>query len=74
MLPDSQAGAQATTDIADPYLSPREVAEDLAAEYGLKTDDDTVRRWVAEGKLPAIRVGGRIRIRRSHIGRIVTAA
>lgn len=37
----------------------------------LRVNRDTVRRWIADGKLPAFRVGSRWRVRSEDIGRMV---
>lgn len=37
-----------------------------AAAY-LRCDESTVRRFIAQGKLPVVRVGGLVRIRRSDL-------
>ena len=42
----------------DEYLTVAEVAEIL------KLNQQTVRNWIEQGKLPALRVGRRVRIRR----------
>ncbi|HEY8178901.1 MAG TPA: biotin carboxylase N-terminal domain-containing protein [Candidatus Limnocylindria bacterium] len=42
--------------MADDALTPREVAERLGVTVR------TVQRWVVDGRLPAIRVGGRLRV------------
>ena len=44
---------------ADPLLSVRELAEKLDA------DQSTVRRWISSGKLPAHRIGGKLKTRTS---------
>jgi len=50
--------------MADETLTPREVAEELGVTVR------TVQRWVADGRLPAIRVGGRVRLSRSSLGTV----
>ncbi|HEX6140747.1 MAG TPA: biotin carboxylase N-terminal domain-containing protein, partial [Candidatus Limnocylindria bacterium] len=50
--------------MADDSLSPRQVA----ATLGVTTR--TVQRWVATGRLPAVRVGGRVRIARAELARL----
>src|SRR4026207_222052 len=42
--------------------TPRQVAEELGVTVR------TVQRWVADGRLPATRVGGRVRVSRSSLG------
>ena len=48
----------------DESLTPRQVAEELGVTVR------TVQRWVAEGRLPANRVGGRVRVSRSSLDSI----
>lgn len=43
----------------DPLLTVRELAERLGA------DVSTIRRWIAQGKLPAHRIGGKLKTRTS---------
>jgi acetyl-CoA/propionyl-CoA carboxylase biotin carboxyl carrier protein len=47
--------------MSDETLTPRQVAEELGVTVR------TVQRWVAEGRLPATRVGGRVRLSRSSL-------
>jgi acetyl-CoA/propionyl-CoA carboxylase biotin carboxyl carrier protein len=47
--------------MADEDLTPRQVAEALG------TTPRTVQRWIAQGRLPAVRVGGRMRVSRSSL-------
>jgi acetyl-CoA/propionyl-CoA carboxylase, biotin carboxylase, biotin carboxyl carrier protein len=54
--------------MTDEVLTPREVAEELGVTVR------TVQRWVADGRLPAIRVGGRMRVSRSSLGSVADAA
>ncbi|MGZ6213623.1 MAG: biotin carboxylase N-terminal domain-containing protein, partial [Candidatus Limnocylindria bacterium] len=51
--------------MTDETLTPREVAEELGVTVR------TVQRWVADGRLPAIRVGGRVRVSRSSLAEVV---
>ncbi len=51
----------------DETLTPRQVAEELGVTVR------TVQRWVAEGRLPADRVGGRVRVSRSSLGNVTEA-
>jgi excisionase family DNA binding protein len=48
----------------DETLTPRQVAEELGVTVR------TVQRWVADGRLPAKRVGGRVRVSRSSLGSV----
>jgi excisionase family DNA binding protein len=48
----------------DSSLTPREVA----AELGVTVR--TVQRWIAEGRLAAERVGGRVRVSRSSLATV----
>ncbi len=52
----------------DETLTPRQVAEELGVTVR------TVQRWVADGRLPASRVGGRVRVSRSSLGAIAGVA
>jgi excisionase family DNA binding protein len=47
------------------YLTVAEVAETL------KLNQQTVRNWIDQGTLPALRVGRRVRIKRSDFQRIL---
>ena len=52
-------------DIEDSFLTVAEVAETL------KLNQQTVRNWIDQGSLPAVRVGRRVRIRRSDFDRLL---
>ncbi len=47
------------------FLTVAEVAETL------KLNQQTVRNWIDQGSLPAVRVGRRVRIRRSDFDRLL---
>jgi excisionase family DNA binding protein len=47
-------------------LTPREVAEELGVTVR------TVQRWIADGRLPARRVGARVRVSRSSLSAVAT--
>jgi excisionase family DNA binding protein len=49
----------------DSFLTVAEVAEML------KLNQQTVRNWIDQGSLPAVRVGRRVRIRRSDLERVL---
>ncbi len=49
----------------DPFLTVAEVATLL------KLNQQTVRNWIDQGSLPALRVGRRVRIRRSDFERLL---
>jgi excisionase family DNA binding protein len=49
----------------DEFLTVAEVAELL------KLNQQTLRNWIEQGQLPAIRIGRRVRIRRSDFERLV---
>jgi excisionase family DNA binding protein len=49
----------------DSFLTVAEVAETL------KLNQQTVRNWIDQGSLPAIRVGRRVRIKRSDFDRLL---
>lgn len=51
----------------DSFLTVAEVAEIL------KLNQQTVRNWIDQGSLPALRVGRRVRIRRSDLERLLDA-
>lgn len=52
-------------DVGDSFLTVAEVAEML------KLNPQTVRNWIDQGSLPALRVGRRVRIRRSDFERLL---
>jgi excisionase family DNA binding protein len=54
-----------STDIQDPFMTVAEVAGLL------KLNQQTVRNWIDQGSLPAVRVGRRVRIRRSDLERVL---
>jgi excisionase family DNA binding protein len=51
--------------LEDSFLTVAEVAEML------KLNQQTVRNWIDQGSLPALRVGRRVRIRRSDLERLL---
>ncbi|MGH2930387.1 MAG: helix-turn-helix domain-containing protein [Solirubrobacteraceae bacterium] len=54
-----------TSDPDETYLTVAEVAATL------KLNQQTVRNWIDQGSLPALRVGRRVRIKRSDFQRIL---
>lgn len=54
-------------DFTDSFLTVAEVAALL------KLNQQTVRNWIDQGSLPAVRVGRRVRIRRSDLERVLKA-
>ncbi len=52
-------------DAEETFLTVAEVAEML------KLNQQTVRNWIDQGSLPALRVGRRVRIKRSDFDRIL---
>jgi excisionase family DNA binding protein len=54
-----------TPDPDEIYLTVAEVAQTL------KLNQQTVRNWIDQGSLPALRVGRRVRIKRSDFQRIL---
>ena len=54
-----------TNDFEESFLTVAEVAELL------RLNQQTVRNWIDGGSLPAVRVGRRVRIKRSDLNRIV---
>jgi excisionase family DNA binding protein len=55
-----------TRDQDEYYLTVAEVAEVL------RLNQQTVRNWIDQGSLPALRVGRRVRIKRSDLDRLLT--
>jgi excisionase family DNA binding protein len=55
-------------EVEESYLTVAEVAEVL------KLNQQTVRNWIDQGTLPALRVGRRVRIKRSDFERILSEA
>jgi excisionase family DNA binding protein len=49
------------------FLTVAEVAQTL------KLNQQTVRNWIDQGSLPALRIGRRVRIRRSDFERLIAA-
>ena len=49
-------------------LTPREVADELGVTVR------TVQRWIANGRLPAIRIGSRVRVSRSSLATVAEVA
>src|SRR5437016_11755897 len=56
------------SNIDDSFLTVAEVAEML------KLNQQTVRNWIDQGSLPALRVGRRVRIKRSDLDQVLTNA
>ena len=54
-------------DVEESFLTVAEVAETL------KLNQQTVRNWIDQGSLPALRVGRRVRIKRSDFERLLEA-
>jgi excisionase family DNA binding protein len=55
----------ANNDLDQSFLTVAEVAEIL------KLNQQTVRNWIDQGSLPALRVGRRVRIRQSDFDRVL---
>ncbi len=55
-------------NLEDTFLTVAEVAEML------KLNQQTIRNWIDQGSLPALRVGRRVRIRRSDFERVLEEA
>src|SRR5688500_19075633 len=53
--------------MTDEDLTPRQVADELGVTVR------TVQRWVSDGRLPATRVGGRVRVPRSSLSSVAGA-
>ena len=54
-----------SNDVEESYLTVAEVAEKL------QLNQQTVRNWIDQGSLPALRIGRRVRIKRSDFERIL---
>ncbi len=54
------------SQLEESYLTVAEVAELL------KLNQQTVRNWIDQGSLPALRVGRRVRIKRSDLERVLS--
>ena len=52
--------------VEEEYLTVAEVAELL------RLNQQTVRNWIDQGSLPALRVGRRVRIKRSDLDRLLS--
>jgi excisionase family DNA binding protein len=52
-------------DLEESFLTVAEVADML------KLNQQTVRNWIEQGSLPALRVGRRVRIKRSDLERVL---
>lgn len=50
---------------ADEYLTVSEIAEHL------KLNPQTIRNWIDQGQLPAVRIGRRVRVRRVDLDRLL---
>jgi excisionase family DNA binding protein len=55
----------AYNDLGESFLTVADVAELL------KLNQQTVRNWIDQGSLPAVRVGRRVRIKQSDLDRIL---
>ena len=53
-----------TGDPEDAFLTVAEVAATL------KLNQQTVRNWIDQGRLPAVRIGRRVRVRRADIDKM----
>jgi excisionase family DNA binding protein len=56
------------SDSAPPVLTPAQAARELGVS------ESTVRRWLAEGRLNGFRIGGRLRLERHALERVVRPA
>jgi excisionase family DNA binding protein len=54
-----------STSWDDEYLTVKEIAEHL------KLNQQTLRNWIDAGSLPAVRIGRRVRVRRTDLDRIL---
>jgi excisionase family DNA binding protein len=64
-LPQLEKVSVAPSDLEDSFLTVADVARLL------KLNQQTVRNWIDQGSLPALRVGRRVRIRRSDFERVL---
>jgi excisionase family DNA binding protein len=64
-LSQLEKAAVSQNDAEETYLTVAEVAATL------KLNQQTVRNWIDQGSLPALRVGRRVRIKRSDFERIL---
>jgi excisionase family DNA binding protein len=55
----------AISEFEDPFLTVAEVAEIL------RLNQQTIRNWIDAGSLPAVRIGRRVRIKRSDLDRVL---
>jgi excisionase family DNA binding protein len=54
-----------STSWDDEYLTVKEIAEHL------KLNQQTLRNWIDDGSLPAVRIGRRVRVRRVDLERVL---
>ena len=52
-------------ELDDEYLTVKEIADRL------KLNQQTLRNWIDDGKLPAVRIGRRVRVRRVDLDRVL---
>jgi excisionase family DNA binding protein len=64
-LPQLETALSPGGTLTEEFLTVAEVAELL------KLNQQTVRNWIDQGSLPALRVGRRVRIRRSDLDRVL---
>jgi excisionase family DNA binding protein len=57
--------SMSSSDFGEEFLTVADVAELL------KLNQQTVRNWIDQGSLPALKVGRRVRIRRSDLERVL---
>lgn len=57
-----------TQPVSTPYLTLQQAVAEGFAAYS------TLRGYVADGRLPAVRIGGRIKVRREDIDALATPA
>jgi excisionase family DNA binding protein len=55
-----------STGYDDEFLTVKEIAERL------KVNPQTLRNWIDRGELPAVRIGRRVRVRRTDLERLLT--
>jgi excisionase family DNA binding protein len=56
------------SEAEESYLTVAEIAAVL------KVNQQTVRNWIDQGRLPALRIGRRVRVRRSDLEQLLNAS
>jgi len=61
-------GSRLPASIGDELMTVAEIAAVL------RLNQQTIRNWIDQGRLPAVRIGRRVRIKRSGFERLLTTA